>query len=72
VADRVDRNEYVIQLRGFNRSKPWMDMLAGIKSLRKATQELEERSDQPHWRGRDARIIYRQVKETAMLERKAK
>lgn len=71
MSDRVDRKEYVIQLRGFNRSKPWMDMLTGVKSLRAATKELEDRSDQPHWRGRDARIIYRQVKETVMFERKA-
>lgn len=71
MADRVDRKEYVIQLRGLNRSKAWVDMLVGQPSLRKAVSELNLRSHLPHWRGRDARIIYRRVVEDVMLERKA-
>lgn len=71
MADRIHRVEYVIQLRGDNRAKPWRDAVTGIKRIGTAMRELEERAALPGWRSRDARIIHRTVDENVMLERKA-
>lgn len=72
MADRVDRKEFVVQLRGENLSRPWVDKMTDIKTLRRAVKELDLRQNTPNWRGRDSRIIYRETKETAMMERKAR
>lgn len=71
MADHINRKEYVIQIRGVNRSKPWVDKLTGLKSLRSASAALKTGAHLPTWRGRDLRIIYRKVEETVMQEWKA-
>lgn len=68
MADRVRKIEYVIQLRGVNRSKPWVDMLR-CDHLRQAVLELSERHTARDWRGRDARIVRRLTDENVMLVR---